>query len=176
MGAFEGSSARSWRTGDEVGGRSSAGFGEPTIGVPSIWAGIGQAQEGEDRGRDVGQVGLEVAAGGQAHAGEGDDAFGPVRAGKVGVGLDPGRARGELGADPVGLVGQRDQVGVSLAGRVDLVGLGGLDDLGKERAPVSGCLAAASASAAAVRASSICRGVMLGAAVLTPPCRAAQLT
>ncbi len=43
----------------------------------------------------------------------------------------PGR---QLGADPVGLVGQGDQVGISFAGGVDLVGLGGLDDLRKQRA------------------------------------------
>ena len=106
--------------------------GEPTIGVAFDVGRDGKAQEGEDRGRDVDQVGLEVAAGREAHAGQGDDSLGPVRAGEIGVGLDPGCARRELGAHPVGLVGQGDQVGISLAGGVDLIGFGGFDDLGKE--------------------------------------------
>ena len=104
-----------------------------TIGWPSMWAGIGQAEEGEDRRRGVGQVGLEVTAGRQVGAGQRDDAFGPVRAGEVRVGLDPGRAGGQLGAHPVGFIGQGDQVGITFAGRVDLVGLGRGDDLGEER-------------------------------------------
>ena len=72
-------------------------------------------------------------AGRDARAAEGDDAFGAVGAGQVGVGLDPGRAGPELRADPVGVVGQRDQVGVALAGRVDAVGGGGGDDLREQR-------------------------------------------
>ena len=70
---------------------------------------------------------------GQLGAGQGDDAFGTVGPGEIGVGLDPGVAGRQLGPDPVGLVGQRDEVGITFAGRVELIGLRGGDDLGEQR-------------------------------------------
>ena len=137
----------------------------------------GEAEQGEDRGRGVDQIGLEMAAGGEARAGEGDDSLGPVGAGEIGVGLDPGAAGRQLGADPVGLVGQGDQVGISLAGRIDLVGLGGLDDLreeGRAGLGVPGLGERLRRRPCGPRRSAA--GSSCGAAVFTPPCRAAQLT
>ena len=80
------------------------------------------------------RLAFKYAAGRQAHVGQGDDPFGPVGAGQIGVGLDPGRSGRQFRSHPVGLVGHGDQVGISLAGGIDLVGLGGCDDLGKEAA------------------------------------------
>ena len=101
-------------------------------GLPFDVVRDGESQECEDRRGGVGQVGLEVPAGGHVGAGQGEDSFGTVGPREVGVGLDPGTAGRQLGPDPVGLVGQRDEVGIALASRVELIGFGGLDDLREE--------------------------------------------
>ncbi len=75
----------------------------------------GESQECEDGRGGVGEIGLEMAAEGQIGAGEGDDAFRTMDAGEIGIGLDPGVAGGQLGPDPVGFVGQRDEVGLPIA-------------------------------------------------------------
>ena len=90
--------------------------------------------------------------------------------GRFGSGSTQSRARGELGADPVGLVGQGDQVGIALAGRVELVGLGGGDDLREEGPAGLGVPGLGRAPAAAAwQASSIWRGVKIGAACRVSP-------
>ena len=100
---------------------------------------VGGDRQAEERrgssGRCRAGSAARVRPGGDPGPGEGDDPLGPVRAGQVRVGLDPGLARGELGPDPVRLVGQGDQVGVAFAGRVDPVGLGRRDDLREEGRP-----------------------------------------
>ena len=83
--------------------------------------------------------------------------------GRFGSVVDPRGIGGELGADPVRIVRQRDQVGVAFAGRIELVGRGGGDDLREERPPGFGMAGFAKCLAAAARASSIWRGVNRGA-------------
>ena len=97
-----------------------------------------QAKQVEDRRGGVDQVGFERSARGKPRAGQGDDSFGPMGARQVGVGLDPRSVAGQLGANPVRVVGQGDEVGISFAGRVEICRPRGGDDLGKSGLPVSG--------------------------------------
>ena len=118
----------------------SASVIEPATGVPSTWAGIGSPIRARDGGRHVDQIGLEVVAGGRGPcAGEGDDSFGPVSAGEVGVGLDPVRhprsaSCGPSKAHRVERSGRDIPRGVGSI----LIGLGGGDDLRKEQGSALG--------------------------------------
>ncbi len=122
-----------------------------------------QAEPGEDRRGDVAEVGVEGPAGGDAGAGPGDDAFGAVGAGHLRVGFDPVGPGGELAADPVGLVGRGDQVGVAFAGGVDPVGLRGVDHLREEGDAGLGVAGLGEGGDRGGRASSTWRGVASGA-------------
>ena len=121
-----------------VAGRSEAGCRrpgvrrEPTIGLPSMWAGIGRPRRARIVGVTSIRWALRLRPGGRPAPARATIPSGRWVPGRLASGSTQARARRQLGADPVGLIGQRDQVGISLAGRVDLIGLGGLDDLGKE--------------------------------------------